>query len=84
MRRTRWSIHTIAALAFVAWFYMYKRTFFSTNEQMKLDIVLTPFSSDTDATEKSLDHVADVLPTVEAFVGIHPHTIDRVRSFRLS
>ena len=42
-----------------------------------------PFHGDTDTTEESVDHVTQVLPAVEAFVGEFPHTVHGVSTFGL-
>jgi len=42
-----------------------------------------PLSSDADAAAEGGDEVAEVLPAVEAFVGVAPHAIDGVGTFGL-
>ena len=41
-----------------------------------------PFKSDTDATEKGHEFVAAILATLEAVVGISPHTVRGLHAFR--
>ena len=43
-----------------------------------------PLQGDADAAEESVDHVAQVLPAVEALVGVGPHTVHGTDSFGLS
>ena len=43
-----------------------------------------PLHGDADAAEESVDHVTQVLAAVEAFVGVGPHAVHGVDSFRLS
>jgi len=43
-----------------------------------------PLSGNTDTTAQGGDHVAEFLPTVEAFVGVGPDTVHRVDSLGFS
>jgi len=49
-----------------------------------LSELATPFSGDTDTTAESGDHVAQLLPAVEAFVRVAPHAVHGVDTFGLS
>ena len=42
----------------------------------------SPLHGDADAAEESVDHVAEVLAAVEALVGVGPHAVNGVDSFR--
>jgi len=42
----------------------------------------TPLSGDADAAAEGHDEVAELLPAVEAFVGVLPHAVDGVGAFR--
>jgi len=41
-----------------------------------------PLGSDADAAEESVDHVAQVLPAVEALVGVGPHAVHGMHRLR--